>query len=1455
MKKLTVILLAVIMALSMAVFAACAGDQTYEPSNPATPGTEQPADPDQPVTEEQMRAKLAGFKTFLTTEHESYFVSSEMNAHDPEDGDTSLKVSVDVMKDKIRAAFEMADDEEKRSGDIYYVYDEANALWYYVEYGDGVAEKPYLIFENATGVDYVVDDIIDTPVTTVENLLSVMDEAAIDNGAFVYTDQYGTMKLSFGDGEYVLEVSMSSEGYSLSLTLTFRTTASDFAVPAAVTEAIGAILPETITVAKYINEFEKSSALVTVSNSGEGLVTETQKGFIGGGEYSLYSKDNQHSVITIGGQSVRIEQSGESEPRIEKEYSSSDTLTIRGMLYAEHIFSFISGYQKESYEYFCLKEGSDGKIVVLNEESKSSYASNGITDLEIDYSTAGTIVMTFTAHGNNNSVQDYVVTITNVGETVTPDYAPSVAHVKARVFDNVYYLTMEEVGVKYAGAALVFGFDEIIDIKKEITVDDGVYKVTLISPYLLANNHNVTAVVVPDSVTEANNFADEGIVRKIYYKGDELPEDLNLSSSKRLLVYFYSAETPAGKGYYWHYAADNTIEEYDCAEIYTIRFYIDDNDYVDCRVTVDGFMLDDVPGNLDKDGYEFIGWYYDKDTWTNEFDPGVLGEVTANVNVYARFGKKYTIIYETEYGFVTGSGNSYYRIDREPVPQQADSSYTFEGWYYDEAHTQKVEFPLVLGKDTTLYAKWSLAEYAYEPIINTTGEVYAYMLVKYNGDGPDVVIPEYYNGKPVVSVGRDCFEGKEEKILSLTVNACGDNGNIASAAFKNLTNLVKVTIGENVTDIDGEISFYKANNAYKDVTDDSTFAYCYTIRELRILSPTLKTEMNGKSYRLGGLRRYSVGDEMDVYYNTTDASKITQEGCYIYRVAGSNNNKWIIKYLPAFAKNKNSVTIPTDVYGIDDYAFYNREEIKAVALGKVRYINSNAFERTGLTGVMIPDNTVSLSGYAFGNCSKLLTVTIGRSMKYLTDDAFKGCYNLVEVINHSSNTTIVKPNNSDKQFYYALIITNDPDGTATSALRHYENSCVTLAVPGEDGSDDASVYLVAYSVDPDKSPGSVEIPAGVTHIRDGVFDSYINIKEVTLPETLQYIGNEAFWKSGLTSVTIPGNVLGIGNYAFAETKITRLVIQSLKKPTIGVRAFDAPTLREVSVGDIMANVSTETFGNAFDGYTKTGGCYYLGNADNPYVILVKADNQRNCILQSSVKQIANYAFSDCDKLSSIDIPDAVEYIGASAFARCLSLYRVKVGSGVTYIGGLAFDDCRKLYEVVNASAHLNITGDYNNNGGIAANAFNVIAPGGESILTIKDGVVFMKRTLAVESSGSFVDTDLYFLIAYDGESSEVTLPEKVNGQSYRVGEFAFYGRTDVTKIIIDKQAIASEQLKVHGAPLYSLAQNAFFLGNGTELTIEFSGTETEWNAIGKYYFTDGTGTWYGTTTVTMNYGA
>lgn len=41
------------------------------------------------------------------------------------------------------------------------------------------------------------------------------------------------------------------------------------------------------------------------------------------------------------------------------------------------------------------------------------------------------------------------------------------------------------------------------------------------------------------------------------------------------------------------------------------------------------------------------------------------------------------------------------------------STYTFDGWYYDETHQQRAEFPLSVQDDTTLHAAWKKATVAY----------------------------------------------------------------------------------------------------------------------------------------------------------------------------------------------------------------------------------------------------------------------------------------------------------------------------------------------------------------------------------------------------------------------------------------------------------------------------------------------------------------------------------------------------------------------------------------------------------------------------------------------------------------------------------------------------------------------------------------------------------------------
>jgi hypothetical protein len=59
----------------------------------------------------------------------------------------------------------------------------------------------------------------------------------------------------------------------------------------------------------------------------------------------------------------------------------------------------------------------------------------------------------------------------------------------------------------------------------------------------------------------------------------------------------------------------------------------------------------------------------------------------------------------------------------------------------------------------------------------------------------------------------------------------------------------------------------------------------------------------------------------------------------------------------------------------------------------------------------------------------------------------------------------------------------------------------------------------------------------------------------------------------------------------------------------------------------------------------------------------------------------SFAFSYCNSLVSITIPDSVTSIGKSAFYHCTKLTSVKIGSGVISIGKQAFSRCRNLTNV------------------------------------------------------------------------------------------------------------------------------------------------------------------------------
>ena len=218
----------------------------------------------------------------------------------------------------------------------------------------------------------------------------------------------------------------------------------------------------------------------------------------------------------------------------------------------------------------------------------------------------------------------------------------------------------------------------------------------------------------------------------------------------------------------------------------------------------------------------------------------------------------------------------------------------------------------------------------------------------------------------------------------------------------------------------------------------------------------------------------------------------------------------------------------------------------------------------------------------------------------------------------------------------------------------------------------------------------------VTEIAESTFEDVSHISSVIIPDTITTIGNKAFHNcDGLTNVTIPNSVTTIGYDAFYHCEKLESITIGNSVTTIGYRAFpNCNNLTSVYyAGDIAGWCAIE-----FDGCYATplinGADLYINNEKivdlvipdgvetvNDYAFY-DCDGLTSVTIGASVKIIGSESFYDCDGLTSITIVNSVTRIGVGAFESCNNLINITIPDSVTHIGLMAFSDCPNLRNVI-----------------------------------------------------------------------------------------------------------------------------------------------------------------------------
>ncbi len=384
-----------------------------------------------------------------------------------------------------------------------------------------------------------------------------------------------------------------------------------------------------------------------------------------------------------------------------------------------------------------------------------------------------------------------------------------------------------------------------------------------------------------------------------------------------------------------------------------------------------------------------------------------------------------------------------------------------------------------------------------------------------------IVIPAEYNHKPVLEIAADAFISNRS-METVVLPRCLQS--IANLAFVDCRTLRSVTFAEGDSEIElrsiGLHAFFDCRSLSSfpfalceklTTIGDSCFAQCRQLNEIDL--PDSLTNIGSGAFTGTGL------------YNSRDKweGQALYLDCHLIKVDENFEGTFTIKpntvsvAMEAFkgCTKLTGIVIPVSVTFFDKDAFAGCEQLATLEYKgnleqwlKIKFANDlasplNFVKEFHIANVennpKLPDNITEIPAGTFRGNKSLITITIPEGVTSIGAYAFADCSNLA---------TIVIPE------------------TVTYIGEHAFDGCTAL-IADESNWDSGVFYVGKHAVMSDdekiqQAGGDITLRDGTISIVARAFMGKKNLHRVVIPDTVVWIGEQAFADSGLTAAKFEG---------------------------------------------------------------------------------------------------------------------------------------------------------------------------------------------------------------------------------------------------------------------------------------------------------------------------------------------